>query len=365
MNDMLFDQDQRGAPPEGGRRGGPRRLLVVLAVLLAVVVLVVGAAGLWVKGKIDPGGEPGEELALTIPEGATTADIAALLADEGVVSDADIFGYYVQFIGGGASFQAGDYTLARNSAMGDVVATLDEGPQITFDQVTVPEGLVLAEVAERVGQVERFSSERFLELAESGSERSAYQPDDIDSLEGLLFPDTYRFDATEDEAALLERMVGLFDTVATEVGYDEGDLPGGLTAYEAIVVASLIESEARVPEDRGKISRVIHNRLEDEMLLQIDATVIFARGGQRRPNGQVLFSDLEVDSPYNTYKIPGLPPTPIAVPGRASLEAAINPTPGDWLYYVKYEEDGTHAFAETGAEHSRLVAEAKARGVNP
>ncbi|CAN5150532.1 hypothetical protein BH24ACT1_BH24ACT1_00030 [soil metagenome] len=364
MNDVLFDQDHRGAPSEDGYQRGPRRWLVILGVLLAVVVFALAGAALWVKGKIDPGGEPGEELALTIPDGATTADIAELLADQGVVSDAGIFGYYVRF-SGGASFQAGDYSLRRNSAMGDVVAALDEGPQITFEQVTVPEGLTLAEVAERVGEVERFSSERFLELAGSGSVRSAFQPDDIDSLEGLLFPDTYRFDATEDEAALLQRMVELFDTVATEVGYDEGDLPGGLTPYEAIVVASLIESEAAVPEDRGKISRVIHNRLEEEMLLQIDATVIFARGGQRRPNGQVLFSDLEVDSPYNTYKNPGLPPTPITVPGRASLEAALDPTPGDWLFYVKYENDGTHAFSETGAEHNQRIAEAKARGVNP
>ncbi|HEV2070410.1 MAG TPA: endolytic transglycosylase MltG [Acidimicrobiales bacterium] len=362
MNDILFDQDQRGASPEPERRRPP--LLVVLAVVAAVVVLGLIGAGLWVKGKIDPGGAPGAEVALTIPEGATTAAIAELLADEGVISDAGVFGYYVQFTGG-ASFQAGDYTLVRNSSMGDVVATLDEGPEIAFDQLTVPEGLSLEEVAERVGEVERFSAERFLELAESGTVRSQYQPDDVDSLEGFLFPDTYRFDQTEDEAALLERMVEQFDTGATELGYDRSSLPGGLTAYETIVVASLVESEARVPEDRPKISRVIYNRLEEEMLLQIDATVIYARGGEHRPNGQVLFSDLEVDSPYNTYKNAGLPPTPIAVPGRASLEAAIDPAPGDWLFYVKYENDGTHAFAETGAEHSRLVAEAKARGVNP
>ncbi|HEV2810737.1 MAG TPA: endolytic transglycosylase MltG [Acidimicrobiales bacterium] len=364
MNDILFDQDHRGMSPDPEPPRRRRPLLMVLTVVAVVVVLGLIGAVLWVKGKIDPGGAPGQEVALTIPEGATTADIAELLADEGVISDAGVFGYYVQFTGG-ASFQAGDYTLARNSTMSDVVATLDEGPEIAFDQVTVPEGLSLEEVAERVGEVDRFSAERFLELAESGTVRSRYQPDDVDSLEGLLFPDTYRFDQTEDEAALLERMVEQFDTVATEVGYDEDDLPGGLTAYEAIVVASLIESEARVPQDRAKISRVIHNRLEEEMLLQIDATVIYARGGEHRPNGQVLFSDLEVDSPYNTYKFAGLPPTPIAVPGRASLEAAIDPTPGDWLFYVKYQNDGTHAFAETGAEHSRLVAEAKARGVNP
>ncbi|HWH34580.1 MAG TPA: endolytic transglycosylase MltG [Acidimicrobiales bacterium] len=362
MTDMLFDQDGPGTRDGPPGRGG-RRLVVVLGALLGVVVLVVAGVGLWIKGKIDPGGEPGAEVALTVPEGATTAAIAELLADEGVVSDATVFRYYVQFSGGG-SFQAGEYTLQENSAMGDVVSVLDAGPEISFEQLTVPEGLTVEEVAARVDEVERLSGERFLELAESGDVRSTYQPDGVDSLEGLLFPETYRFDGTEDEDELLTRMVEMFDSVATEVGYGEGDLEGGLSAYEAIILASLIESEARVPEDRGKISRVIHNRLEEGMLLQIDATVIFARG-ERRANGQVLFSDLEVDSPYNTYRNPGLPPTPIAVPGRASLEAALNPTPGDWLFYVKYEENGAHAFSETNAEHNRRIAEAKARGVNP
>ncbi len=363
MNDVLFDQEYEDDQGHRERRG-PRRVLVALGVVVLVLVLAVGAVFLWAKGKIDPSGDPGELVALTIPEGATTADIAELLASEDIISDATVFGYYVR-LNGGASFQAGEYSLARNSAMGDVVEVLDQGPQITFDTLTVPEGLTLEEVAERVGTIERFSSERFLELAESGEVRSQYQPDDVDSLEGLLFPDTYRFDETEDEAALLRRMVELFDAVATEVGYGSVTPPNGLSTYETLVVASLIESEARVPEDRGKISRVIHNRIEDDMLLQIDATVIYARGGQRRPNGQVLFSDLEVDSPYNTYKNPGLPPTPIAIPGRASLAAALNPTPGDWLYYVKYENDGTHAFSETNAEHNQRIAEAKARGVNP
>jgi UPF0755 protein len=216
-----------------------------------------------------------------------------------------------------------------------------------------------------VGSIERLSSERFLELAEEGSVRSKYQPDSVDKLEGLVFPDTYRLDETEDEKALLVRMVELFDSVATEVGYDRIDPPGGLRPYEAIVMASLIESEAKVPEDRAKISRVIHNRLEEGMKLQIDATVIYARGGKPREGGQVLFSDLEVDSPYNTYKIAGLPPTPIAVPGRASLEAALKPEPGNWLFYVKYESNGAHAFSATNAEHNQRIAEAKAKGVNP
>ena len=363
MDSQVFDDEAPRAAPPPTRRG-PGRWLVALAILVVIGLVALAAAWSWVKGRIDPSGPPGDEVAITVPEGASTADIAELLAAEGIVSDARVFRYYVRF-GGGASFQAGDYTLRRNSAMGEVVATLDDGPVIAFDQLTVPEGLTLDEVAERVGQVERLSADRFLDLAESGATRSRFQPTDVDSLEGLLFPETYRIDETEDEAALLSRMVELFDQVATEVGLADDDLPGGLSAYETVVVASLIESEAKVPEDRRKISRVIHNRLESGMRLQIDATVIYARGGKPRAGGRVLFSDLEVDSPYNTYRNDGLPPTPIAVPGRASLQAAVDPEPGEWLYYVKYEENGAHAFSVTGAEHNRRIAEAKAKGVNP
>ncbi len=362
MTGPLFDQDHGGAAGHDRRRA--RRPLVVLAAVAVVALVALAGTWTWVRAKVDPGGPPGEEVAITVAEGATAADIAELLADEGIVSDARVFRYYLRFTGG-APIQAGDYTLRRNSSMSEVLGALDDGPVLAFDQLTVPEGLTLEEVTERVDTIDRLSPERFLELAESGTTRSRYQPAGVDTLEGLLFPDTYRIDETEDEAALLSRMVQLFDSVATELGYDRGDRPGGLSPYETVIVASLVEAEAKVPEDRGKISRVIHNRLEAGMHLQIDATVIYALGGKPREDGRVLFRDLEVDSPYNTYENAGLPPTPIALPGRASLEAAMNPVPGDWLYYVKYEENGAHAFSVTGAEHNRRIAEAKAKGVNP
>ena len=120
-------------------------------------------------------------------------------------------------------------------------------------------------------------------------------------------------------------------------------------------MASLVESEGKVAADRPKIAQVIYNRLKVPMKLQIDATVIYARGGVRRPDGQVLFRDLEVDSPYNTYKITGLPPTPISAAGRTAISAALDPEPGPWLYYVKFQTDGTHKFSTTLAEHNAAI----------
>jgi UPF0755 protein len=340
-----------------------RRWVAVLLAVFVVGLLVLGAAGVWAYRQINPSGPPGEEVTFVVPQGASTQAIAQLLEDEGIVTDATVFRVYLRVRGGGP-FQAGEYRMRPNSDMGDVVSALSAGPVIRYDRLTVPEGYRLVDIADRVGRVERLSAERFLEIARSGGVRSAFQPEGVATLEGLLFPETYQIDEREDEEAIVRRMVSTLDQVATELGYEQARERVGLTPYETLIVASLVEAEARVPEDRAKIARVIHNRIQQGMLLQIDATVIYAIG-ERREDGRVLFSDLEVDSPYNTYRNPGLPPTPIAVPGRAAMEAAINPAEGSWLFYVKYEEDGTHAFSDTLEEHNRRIREAKQRGVNP
>jgi UPF0755 protein len=179
-------------------------------------------------------------------------------------------------------------------------------------------------------------------------------------MEGLLFPDTYRVEQDDDEASLLARMVATMDDIAGQAGLDQAEARTGYTPYEVLIVASLIESEASIPEDRPKIARVIYNRLEEGMTLGIDATVYFALG---RRGGGLTRSDLEVESPYNTRQVGGLPPTPIAMPGRASLEAAMNPEPGPWLYYVLSDADGHHAFSESYEEFLRNKAQAERDGL--
>jgi UPF0755 protein len=202
------------------------------------------------------------------------------------------------------------------------------------------------------------SAQRFLAAAASGEVRSRYQPAKVTSVEGFVFPDTYFVDEGETEAQLLQTMVDRFDQIADAVSLATPS--DGLTPFQSLVVASLVEKEAKVEQDRAKIARVIVNRLADHMKLQIDATVEYALGVHKT---RLLDSDLAVNSPYNTYKIDGLPPGPIANPGRASLAAALNPAPGTWLYYVLISADGQHGFATTPAQFDQLLAEAKAKGL--
>jgi UPF0755 protein len=337
--------------------------LVIAGVALVLVLLVGGGIGFfYVQNQVDPSGPAGPEVEVEIPQGSSTHRIASILEEEGVVTNARNFRLYVRVKGGGP-FQAGSYTLRERSSFDDVIKALEKGPTLTFERLTIPEGLTIKQVAERVATLPGRSAEKFLEVANSGQVRSKYQPAGSNNLEGLLFPDTYNFEAKDDEKAILERMVRTFEAAAAEAGIDDVGQGGLVDPYQAIIVASLVEREARVSEERGKVARVIYNRLEKNMLLQVDATVIYALGRTGEKGLRVLNRDLEVDSPYNTYKRAGLPPAPIASPGRATLRAAVDPDDGPWLFYVVVEEDGTHAFATTLAEHNRNIATAAARGV--
>jgi UPF0755 protein len=342
--------------------GWARRIVIGVVVLVVLGLVAGGGALLYVRSQVDPSGPAGPEVAVEVPMGSSTQRIATILEEKGVVDNARNFRLYVRVKNAGP-FQAGSYTLRENSAFDDVIAALEEGPELSFQRLTVPEGLTVKQVADLVGKMPGRSAERFLEAANSGTVRSRYQPAGSDNLEGFLFPETYNFEEKDDEKAIVQRMVSTFDQVAGEVGLDAVTQGGIVDPYQAVIVASLVEREVRLPEERSKVSRVIYNRLEKKMLLQVDATVIYALGRTGERGLRVLFKDLEVDSPYNTYKNPGLPPTPIASPGRAALEAAVSPEDGPWLYYVVIDAQGRQAFATTLAEHNRNIAAAAAAGV--
>jgi UPF0755 protein len=216
-------------------------------------------------------------------------------------------------------------------------------------------------VAARISKVKHLSSEKFLALARGGTVRSKFQPAGVNSLEGFLYPETYRIEDTEDEAAVLRRMVGTFDDVGDEVGLANAQATAGISPYQAVIVASLIESETKLDEERPKIARVIYNRLAKGIPLGIDATFYFEL---HRRGGALHQSELDRDTPYNTRKHAGLVPGPIAMPRRASLDAALHPADGPWLYYV-LKDQTAHTFTDDYNQFLRDKQAAQRAGLIP
>jgi len=224
-------------------------------------------------------------------------------------------------------------------------------------KLLLPPGLTNTQIAERVGQIPGHTAAKFLEIVNSNTIRSKYQPPEVTSLEGLLFPDTYFIGAQESEEAIARRLVARFDEIGDKIGLGNAQ---SLTPYQTVVAASLIQTEAKLAEDAPLISAVIRNRIRDGMQLQIDSTLCYAKGGCPPSPSD---ADKAIDSPYNTYKIAGLPPTPIASVTEASLVAALNPSDVPYKFYVVSDASGKHAFATTLGEHDRNVAAARAKGL--
>lgn len=327
-----------------------RRALTVVAGVGLVLILALGGAGFWVSRQIDPPGGPGETVEIEIPQGATSDDIGQLLADEDIITSDFVWSWYLR-VNGGGPFQAGIYELPRNSAMGDVVDLLSDGPRPPEERsFTVPEGLTVPEIVARLADPEQglgFDAATLQQLLDSGQVRSAYQPADQPSNEGILFPETYRVAADADELAVLQQMVAQLDATMAELGVESAQERFNLTPYEILIVASLIEEETKVDAERPQVARVIYNRLRDGIPLGIDATSRYEAEIEGRSREEI---DFESDSPYNTRKVAGLPPTPIASPGRASIAAALEPADGPWIYYVLQDAEGNHLFTESYSE---------------
>ena len=364
---------RRAAPPDEGTlatdvedHGGvewvkPRRRLsrthwVVLACIAAALLVLAGAA-VWIDFQVNPPGGPGQAVTINLPAGSSYSAMADTLAHNGVISSPTLFRLYVRIHGAGA-VQAGSYTLHKHDSYGDVVDALGNGP--TADRIVIPSGATLADVAARVGRLPGHSAAAFLAAANSGQVRSVFSPPGSTSLEGLIQPATYSFQPATSDLTILGQMVTAFDSKANEMGITAQAARLKVTPYEALIVASIVEREAKTPDDEGKVAQVVYNRLAKGMPLQLDSTVIYALGGHVTTLSK---PDFDIASPYNTYRVPGLPPTPIANPSDASLTAALNPTPGPWLFFVVVSPDGTEAFATTFAEQTANIALAHQRGL--
>ncbi len=337
------------APGGGGSSRAPRVLLGVAV----TVLLLLGAVGVWVQRQIDPSGSPGEVRTITVPEGASSSSIGDLLSDEGIIASAFVWDWYLKVKGGGP-FQAGEYELAEDSAMGDVVRIMDRGPKPPDERrFTVPEGFTAQETLARLADPDKglgFDLATLQQLLAGGTIRSEFQPPDQASPEGILFPDTYEVDLEATPEQVLQLMVSQLDTTMGDLRVETGQADFNLTPYEILITASLIEEETKVPEERAKVARVIYNRIRQGIPLGIDATSRYEAEVIRGNRNKIDFTS---SSPYNTRKVKGLPPTPIAAPGRASIEAALHPADGPWIYYVLEDDEGHHVFTDSAAEFSR------------
>ena len=316
-------------------------LLLIFAVLAVPVVLWLRSLGLLLESN------PSGKVSVSIPKGASTSRIGDILEAKEVISSALGFRIAVYTEGGLADIQAGKYRLPTGLSAKDALEALEKGPEgPEVVQVTFPEGSWLEEFGSIYESATGGSADRFIEMASSGKIRSRWQPKSIDTLEGLLFPSTYDIAVKDDETDVIQKLVDEFDERFAAAGAQTADRLG-ITPYEIVIVASMIEAESRIDAERPKIASVIYNRLEQGTPLGIDATIIYGIGERGRT---LTTSDLEQDSPYNTREEVGLPPTPIGAPSEASLEAALNPAQTDLLYYVLVDCEGNHAFSESYEE---------------
>jgi peptidoglycan lytic transglycosylase G len=365
--------------------GGFLRIIGLVVLVLIVVVTIRNRAYDWIDDQVNAGGDLGEAVEFTVQPGSAVNDIATELADAGIINNATVFRYWLRcegditisgFLGCDTEvqFQAGDYDLFENMTFEQVVAELDKGPkEVIIQTVLIPEGLTVAQIVDRlVAENDLYDRDQLLEALGDADLTSHYLRESsapFFPFEGLLFP--ARYDVPEqdlaDERGIIARMSAEFDERFTRLLDESGGLPPmaeelGLDEYDIVIIASLIEEEAKLDEDRAKISRVIWNRLEQGWTLGIDASVCYPEGISCT---ELTDSELENEgNPWNTRALPGLPPTPIAAPGEASLEAALNPEEGPWMYYVLTDEDGSHTFAETDEEFeaAKLICVEKGLG---
>jgi len=298
------------------------------------------------------------EVTFVVRSGETVSTVAQNLKRMGLIKDAALFGWLVRYWGADGDIQAGVYALRPNMTMEEIMRQLQHG-RIPAVKVTIPEGWRAEEIAALLETLEVVSAEEFMAAVREG--RSDYPflmdrpPGAPTSLEGFLFPDTYQFPQHTTPARVLDIMLENWDRrVPPELR--ERAAEQGLTLYEAVTLASIVEREAVVPEERPLIAGVYLNRLRNGMYLQADPTVQYAKGydpaTKRWWNPMLQEEALAVISPYNTFINPGLPPGPICNPGLASIRAVLAPTASDYLFFFS-KGDGSHAFAATYEEHLR------------
>ncbi|MDX6226348.1 MAG: hypothetical protein QOE64_2724 [Frankiales bacterium] len=356
----LLDQiaEPPGAP-RPRRRGG----LPALAALVALAVLLVAGA-VFVAHRLtgssaDYAGPGSGKVTVHIEQGDTAADIGARLVAAGVVKSVGAFREAAKAEPRSTSVQPGYYELKRGMKASAALALLLDPASRLRGRVTIPEGMSLSAILERVA---RDTEVKLTELKAAAADPAALGLPEYAAghLEGYLFPATYDVEPGTTAVQVLTTMVTRFLRAADDVGLEEGARALGRTPEQVVAVASLLEKEAKLRDDFPKVARVIYNRLAKGMPLQLDSTVNYVL---KQRSGHLTTAQTRIESPYNTYRHTGLPPTPIDSPGQIALEAALAPAAGDWVYFITVDKSGKAAFTSSYQEFLQLKQQAQLNGV--
>ncbi len=352
---------------EDEKSSGGGALKVIMITVLVILLLFGGVAGgglLYIQQNLKPVEASDEEILVTIPKGASSKKIGEILYDHGLIRNATIFRYYNQYKGTGTGLKAGDYKLTKGMAIDQLIAKLSAG-EVFFETFTftIPEGLSILQIADLLEKKGYVNKKVFLKEVNEGDFDFDFIkaiPENKDRkyrLEGYLFPETYEMKKGATEHEIIARLLKQFDLIVTDEWKNELE-KRNMTLDEAVRLASIVEREAVIAEERPIIAGVFYNRMRDKWLLQSCATVQYVLGKQR---DVITYADLEVEDPYNTYIHAGLPPSAISNPGEASLKAVVYPENHNYFFFVtKKDGSGSHHFSKTYAEHQKN--DAKSRG---
>jgi len=340
------------------------RLVLVLVLLAAVLAGAAYGALQWALARLEPADPAAEAVEIEIPAGATTTDVAAILAEHGVIQDPTVFRFYVRYRELDGQIVSGRYELSAAMSADEILTKLVNG-DVIVRRFTIPEGLTVDMMADLLAAQGVVDRQAFLDAVAAAAAENPYLPDDVQleqPMEGYLFPATYQYHAGITAEEVVAMLTERFEAVWTPELLARAE-EMGLSVHEVITLASIVETEARVAAEQPDIAGVYLNRLAVGMPLQADPTVYYALGLPRSET--LLYDHLDVDSPYNTYRYPGLPPGPIAAPGEGAIRAVIYPSTHEFYYFnAKYDGSGEHYFAATYEEHLENIERAEANLAN-
>ena len=334
--------------------------------IFVAIILLLGGVLFYVQGQFQPPNQSGQSVPFEVAEGQGAAEVAQGLKEHELIKNPTLFKLYLSYEGLSGQLKAGKYYLTQGMTIEEIANVIVGGDaRFGTKKFTIPEGLTIDQIADSLAEQNIVAKDTFLQEVDKGDfadypfvKEIPNVPGMKHRLEGYLFPDTYEVFQNATAHDVVDAMLKQTMAVITPE-WQEQMKKAGLSLHQTLTLASLVEREARVEKERPVIAGVMQNRLQSQppMMLQIDATVQFALGKTKET---LLYKDLEIDSPYNTYKHEGLPPGPIAAPGRPSVQAALFPEKHEFLFYVtKNDGTGEHYFAKTFAEHEQNIAKSQ------